>query len=58
MKALLDSLRPGDKDWDLARAIDWQTARTHRHHHGRQRALGRAPPPAACGGRPSARCRP
>jgi undecaprenyl diphosphate synthase len=22
MKALLDSLRPGDKDWDLARAID------------------------------------
>src|SRR5579864_755219 len=22
MKALLDSLKPGDKDWDLARAID------------------------------------
>ena len=22
MKALLDSLKPGDKDWELARAID------------------------------------
>ena len=51
MKALLEALRPGEKDWELARAID--SARLPKHiaiiMDGNGRWAGRA---SAAGGRP------
>ena len=44
---------PGSPDEALARQVDFELpARPHRHHHGRQRALGRAATSAAGRGAP------
>ena len=51
MKALFAAIQPTDPAYPAGpRHRSGQPACAHRHHHGRQRPLGQAAPPAARGG--------